>query len=66
MLVNLRNGTTISISSERYFAMSDEELDRLELYYRGAEVNDPFYASILDKPGSGSDEDEDTDEEEDE
>lgn len=48
MLYNLRNGSTISLSVERYLDMSDEELDRLELYWRGAEINDPFFASVLE------------------
>lgn len=51
MLYNLKNGTTISISLDKYLDMSDEELDRLELYHRGAEINDPFYASVLEDEG---------------
>lgn len=47
MLINLRNGSTISIPSEKYLDMSDEEIEKLELYYRGAEINDPFFASVL-------------------
>lgn len=27
--------------------MSDEDIEKLELYYRGAEINDPFFASVL-------------------
>lgn len=47
MLINLRNGSTINIPSEKYFDMSDEDIEKLELYYRGAEINDPFFASVL-------------------
>jgi hypothetical protein len=48
MLYNLRNGSTISLSVDRYLDMSDEDLEKLELYYRGAEINDPFFGSILE------------------
>lgn len=48
MLYNLRNGGTIRIRTERFFDMSDEDLEKLELYYRGAEINDPFYSSVLE------------------
>lgn len=47
MLINLKNGSTISIPSEKYFDMSDEDIEKLELYYRGAEISDPFFASVL-------------------
>lgn len=36
--------------------MSDEDLERLELYHRGGEINDPFFASVL--VGKPRDEDE--------
>lgn len=69
MLYNLKNGSTISISLDKYLSMSDEELDRLELYYRGAEINNPFFDSILEDEGedtSGDDDDKsDADKEED-
>jgi len=59
MLYNLRNGSTIRITVERYLEMSDEDLDKLELYYRGAEINDPFFASVLvGKPRRDEDEEE--------
>lgn len=48
MLYNLRNGSTISLSLDRYLDMSDEDLEKLELYYRGAEISDPFFGSILE------------------
>jgi len=58
MLVNLRNGSTIRIPVERYLDMSDEDLEKLELYYRGAEINDPFFASVLvGKPKDEEEED---------
>ena len=56
MLYNLRNGGTIRIKTEKYFDMSDEDLEKLELYYRGAEINDPFYSSVLEgKPSRDKD-----------
>lgn len=51
MLVNLRNGSTVSIPVERYLEMSDEEINNLELYYRGCEINDPFFGSALTGKG---------------
>lgn len=47
MLINLRYGGTLSIPSEKYLLMSDEDIDKLELYCKGAEINDPFFASVL-------------------
>jgi len=47
MLYNLRNGSTISLSVEKYLDMTDAELEKLEMYYRGAEINNPFFASVL-------------------
>lgn len=48
MLYNLRNGSTIKIKTERYFDMSDADLEKLELYYRGCEINDPFFGSVIE------------------
>lgn len=48
MLYNLRNGSTISMSLDRYLDMSDADLEKLELYNRGAEINDPFFGSVLE------------------
>lgn len=47
MLYNLRYGGTISIPTEKFLDMSDEDLDKLELYYRGGEINDPFFGSVI-------------------
>lgn len=47
MLYNLRNGSTISISTDRFLDMSDEDFEKLELYYSGAEINNPFFGSVL-------------------
>lgn len=47
MLYNLRNGSTINIKTEKYFDMTDADLEKLELYYRGAEINDPFFGSVI-------------------
>lgn len=48
MLYNLRNGSTINLSLDRYLDMSDADLEKLELYYRGAEINDPFFGSVIE------------------
>lgn len=50
MLYNLRNGSTVFLSVERYLDMTDDEIEKLEMYYIGAEVNDPFFASVLEDP----------------
>lgn len=47
MLYNLRNGSTISLPLDRYLDMTDADLEKLELYTRGAEINDPFFGSVL-------------------
>lgn len=48
MLYNLRNGSTINLSLDRYLDMTDADLEKLELYYRGAEINDPFFGSVIE------------------
>lgn len=48
MLYQLKNGGTIQIPTEKFLAMSDEELDALEENF-AYEVNDPFHDSVLDE-----------------
>jgi hypothetical protein len=49
-LVTLNSGRTIEVPSERYYFMSDQELHDLMNSNDGEEINNPWYASVLENP----------------
>ena len=58
MLVTLNNGRTVSITWEKYDAMSDQEYKYFLDTESGENINDPFFQSQVDdrkRRGSGDD-----------
>ena len=55
MLYQLPNGRVIEMSTEQYFAMSDEELEYLIAYNSGDLLEDPWFGSMLSKQDSRPD-----------
>jgi hypothetical protein len=49
MLYQLPNGRVIEMSTEQYFAMSDEELEYLIAYNYGDLLEDPWFGSMLSR-----------------
>lgn len=54
MLYQLSTGYTIEISLEDYLSFSDEELENLKGSNYGLQINNPKYASVINKPGKKS------------
>ena len=57
MLYQLPNGKVIEMSTEKYFEMSDEELDYLVAYNYGEVLENPWFGSILSKADNSKTED---------
>jgi len=51
MLYQLQDGRTIEISLNEFLSASDEELNNLNSTNYGMEINNPYYGSIITKPG---------------
>lgn len=47
-LITLNNGRTVNIPAERYYFMSDAELEELLNSNEGDDIENPWYASALD------------------
>jgi len=54
MLYQLSTGYTIEISLEDYLSFSDEELENLKGSNYGLQINNPKYASVINKSGKKS------------
>lgn len=52
MLYQLPDGRVIELSTEQYFDMSDEELRSLISTNYGENIENPFFGSVLQKPGA--------------
>ena len=52
MLYQLPDGRVIELSTEQYFDMSDEELRSLISTNYGENIENPFFVSVLQKPGA--------------
>lgn len=52
MLYQLPNGRTIEMSVEQYLDMTDDDFEYLIAHNYGDELEDPFFGSVLTKPGS--------------
>lgn len=59
MLYQLPDGRTIEISLYDYLELTDEELQGLAAYDIGEQINNPYYGSIIKKPGKSLDDDDD-------
>ena len=51
MLYQLPDGRTIELSINDYLDFSDEEIRGLMAYDAGAVINNPFYGTVMTKPG---------------
>jgi hypothetical protein len=51
MLYQLPDGRVIELSTEQYFDMSDEDLRSLISTNYGENIENPFFGSILERPG---------------
>lgn len=52
MLYQLPDGRVIELSTEQYFDLTDEELHALISTNYGENIDNPFFGSVLQKPGS--------------
>jgi hypothetical protein len=52
MLYQLPNGRTIEMSVEQYLDMTDDDFAYLIAHNFGDELEDPWFGSVLTKPGS--------------
>jgi len=52
MFYQLPNGKVIEMSLDQYLDLSDEDFDAIISYNLGHDLDDPFFGSILEKPGS--------------
>ena len=52
MLYQLPDGRVIELSTEQYFDLTDEELRSLISTNYGENIDNPFFGSVLQKPGS--------------
>lgn len=55
MLYQLPNGRTIEMSVEQYLDMTDDDFEYLMAHNFGDELEDPWFGSVLSKPGSSTD-----------
>jgi|LauGreDrversion4_2_1035121.scaffolds.fasta_scaffold10300_13 hypothetical protein len=51
MLYQLPDGRVIELSTEQYFDLTDEELRSLISTNYGENIDNPFFGSVLQKPG---------------
>lgn len=52
MLYQLPDGRVIELSTEQYFDLTDEELRSLISTNYGENIDNPFFGSVLQKPGA--------------
>lgn len=52
MLYQLPNGRTIEMSVEQYLDMTDDDFEYLIAHNYGDELENPWFGSVLTKPGS--------------
>lgn len=52
MLYQLPDGRVIELSTEQYFDLTDEELRSLISTNYGENIENPFFGSVLQKPGA--------------
>ena len=57
MLYQLPDGRVIELSTEQYFDLSDEDLRLLISTNYGENIENPFFGSVLQKPGLMVDDD---------
>ena len=51
MLYSLPNGKVIELSVEQYLDLTNEDLEYLMAINYGESIENPFFGSILEKPG---------------